>query len=29
MQRHLAKFGDRLPAEITEQLDKLEQRLGV
>jgi phosphoenolpyruvate carboxykinase (GTP) len=28
LKEHLAKFGDRLPAEITEQLRKLEQRLG-
>jgi phosphoenolpyruvate carboxykinase (GTP) len=28
LKEHLAKFGDRLPAEITEQLGKLEQRLG-
>src|SRR4051794_3397655 len=27
--QHLAKFGDHLPAELTEQLSALEQRLGV
>jgi phosphoenolpyruvate carboxykinase (GTP) len=29
VREHLAKFGDDLPAEISEQLAKLEQRLGV
>jgi phosphoenolpyruvate carboxykinase (GTP) len=29
LKEHLAKFGDRLPAEITEQLAELERRLGV
>jgi phosphoenolpyruvate carboxykinase (GTP) len=27
VREHLAKFGDRLPAEITKQLEALEQRL--
>ena len=29
VREHLAKFGDDLPAEIREELGKLEQRLGV
>jgi phosphoenolpyruvate carboxykinase (GTP) len=28
IQEHLAKFGDKLPAEITAQLEALEERLG-
>jgi phosphoenolpyruvate carboxykinase (GTP) len=28
LKEHLAKFGDRLPAEVTAQLEALEQRLG-
>ena len=28
VKEHLAKFGDKLPAEITAQLEALEQRLG-
>ncbi len=28
IQEHLAKFGDKLPAEISAQLDALEERLG-
>jgi phosphoenolpyruvate carboxykinase (GTP) len=28
IKEHLAKFGDRLPAEVTAQLEALEQRLG-
>ena len=28
VQEHLAKFGDRLPAEITNQLDALTEKLG-
>jgi phosphoenolpyruvate carboxykinase (GTP) len=27
-QEYLAKFGDKLPAQMTEQLDALEKRLG-
>ena len=28
VKEHLAKFGDKLPAEISAQLEALEQRLG-
>ena len=28
MKEHLARFGDRLPAEVQSQLDALEQRVG-
>ena len=28
IQEHLAKFGDKLPAEISAQLEALEERLG-
>ena len=28
VKEHLAKFGDKLPAEVSAQLDALEQRLG-
>ena len=29
VKEHLAKFGDKLPAQVSEQLQALERRLGV